>query len=257
MIIETFGPPGAGKTTFTEALAQRLHERGYVVDLMLTLPRIENPVFRFGGVIPAIVRVTHAIAADVAILCRPHQNAQGFRLAWDLLRLMPPKDVIWWIRLSQYVMRFSCVWSQSHRNRPNHIVIFDQGFVQVACTLALFSEADAETIARAMSLRARSDLMIRFDAPTDMLATRLHKRVDEKPGMEKWFEADVQTFLKAKPIIDYVESLLAATGDSMICVDSLDQARLSEAIDIIEKAIAARESNAIQTQRDSGSATRH
>lgn len=239
MIIETFGPPGAGKTTFTEALAQRLHERGYAVDLMLTLPRIENPVLRVGGFIPAIVRVAHAIAADVAILCRPSENIQGLRLAWNLLRLMPPKHIIWWIRLSQYVMRFSCVWSNSHRNRPNRIVIFDQGFVQVACTLALFSEATAETIARAMTLRARSDLLIRFNAPIDMLAKRLHQRVDEKPGMEKWFEADVQTFLKAKPIVDYVETLLAATGDSMIRIDSLDHARLNEAIDIIEKAIAA------------------
>jgi hypothetical protein len=57
--------------------------------------------------------------------------------------------------------------------------------------------------------------------------------------MEKWFEADVETFLKAKPIVDYVETLLAATGDSMICVNSLDQVRLNAALDVIERTIAA------------------
>jgi adenylate kinase family enzyme len=36
MIIELFGPPGAGKTTFARALAARLRERGHTVDLILS-----------------------------------------------------------------------------------------------------------------------------------------------------------------------------------------------------------------------------
>ena len=41
MIIEAFGPPGAGKTTFSRALAQRLRQRGYTVDLIL-FPRLKS-----------------------------------------------------------------------------------------------------------------------------------------------------------------------------------------------------------------------
>ena len=42
MIIEIFGPPGVGKTTFSHLLAERLRDRGYTVDLVLTLPRREE-----------------------------------------------------------------------------------------------------------------------------------------------------------------------------------------------------------------------
>lgn len=240
MIIETFGPPGAGKTTFTEALAQRLREHDYAVDLMLTLPHIQNRFLSVGGFIPAIARVSRAIAITITILWQWSKNAQGLRLARDLLRLMPPKDIIWRIRLSQYVMRFACVWSETHRHKPKHIVIFDQGFVQVALTLALFSEADKNSIARAMELRAKPDLIIHLDAPQPLLAKRLHARVNGKPVMERWFEADVETFLKAKPIVGYLGSLLEATGDPMIDIKSLDQARLNEALELIEREIAAR-----------------
>ena len=36
MIIELFGPPGSGKTTFARSLAARLRERGHTVDLILS-----------------------------------------------------------------------------------------------------------------------------------------------------------------------------------------------------------------------------
>ena len=36
MIVELFGPPGAGKTTFARTLAAHLRERGHTVDLILS-----------------------------------------------------------------------------------------------------------------------------------------------------------------------------------------------------------------------------
>ena len=96
MIIETFGPPGAGKTTFSRALAQRLRQRGYTVDLVL-LPRLKSEFLSRGGFLPALLRGTYAIFVTIAILCRPISNAPGLRLARDLLRLMPPKSPAWMI----------------------------------------------------------------------------------------------------------------------------------------------------------------
>jgi O-antigen/teichoic acid export membrane protein/thymidylate kinase len=237
MIVETFGPPGAGKTTFTDALVERLRERGYTVDHMLTLPRPKAEFLCRGGVIPAIVRLIHAIFVTMAILCRPISNAKGLRLAQVLLRMMPPDNPVWRIRLSQYILRFCCVWNGSHK--PDHIAFYDQGFVQVVITLALFSGADRKTIAQAISMRSQSDLVIRFDAPTDLLEQRLHQRRHEKPLMEKWFEADVQTFLKAKPITDYVASLLAEDR-RLISVNSLDPVLMRTALDQVEEEISAR-----------------
>ena len=238
MIIETFGPPGAGKTTFSRALAQRLRDRGYEVDLVLMLPHLSNHLLNFGGFLPALQRVSLAIFATIAILCRPVANARGLRLAKDLLRLMPPNNPVWWVRLSQYVVRFSCVWRDSHK--PDRIVLFDQGFVQVVCTLALFSRADKKTIARAIGMRTQSDLLIRFDAPKELLEQRLHQRVHQKTYMEKWFEPDVGTFLKAKPITDYVGSLLAAEHQQVICINSLDPGLMSKALDRIEEEVSSK-----------------
>lgn len=238
MIIETFGPPGAGKTTFSRALAQRLRDRGYTVDLVLTLPHLQSHFFSRGGFVPALLRISHAIFVTIVILCRPFANARGLRLARDLLRLMPPKNPIWRIRLSQYVMRFSCVWHDSHQ--PDHIVLFDQGFVQAVCTLALFSRADEKAIARAIGMRTRPDLLIRFDAPKELLEQRLYERTHAKAFAERWFEPDVHTFLQAKPITDYVSSLLAAKDERMICINSLDSNLMLEALDLVEEEVSGR-----------------
>lgn len=236
MIIETFGPPGAGKTTFSRALAQRLRDRGYKVDHVFALPHLGSNLLNSGGFVSALLRVAYAVFLTVAVLCRPFANARGLRLARDLLRLMPPKNPIWWIRLSQYIMRFSCVWQDSHK--PDHIVLFDEGFVQAVCTLALFSRADENAIAHAIGMRTQPDLLIRFDAPKELLEQRLHERTHAKPFAEKWFEPDVPTFLRAKPITDYVGSLLAAEDERMICIHSLDPGLMLKALDLVEAEVS-------------------
>jgi O-antigen/teichoic acid export membrane protein/predicted kinase len=238
MIIETFGPPGAGKTTFSRALAQRLRDRGYTVDFVFEIPRPQSTFLNLGGFIPALLRVTHAIIVTITALCRPIANARGLRLARDLLRLMPPNNPVWGVRLGQYIIRLACVRSESHN--PNHIVLFDQGFVQAVISLAQFSKADEKTIARAISMRTQSDLLIRFDAPKELLEQRLYQRVRQATFAERLIEPDVDTFLRAKPITDYVGTLLAREDQRIICVSSLDPNLMQRALDLVEEEISIR-----------------
>ena len=58
--------------------------------------------------------------------------------------------------------------------------------------------------------------------------------------MEKWLDRDVRTFLKMKPITDYVGSLLATEDRRMISVNSLDPKLLRNALDLVEEEISAR-----------------
>jgi hypothetical protein len=113
---------------------------------------------------------------------------------------MPPESPVWWIRIGQYLVRFSCEWNDTRK--PDHIFSFDQVFVQAICSLALFSRADQRTIAQAISTRRRPDLLIHFDAPKELLEQRLRQRSGQKTFVEKWLDPDLQMFLKIKPIAD-------------------------------------------------------
>lgn len=249
MIIEIFGPPGAGKTTFSRALAQRLRQRGYMVDLVL-LPRLKSDFLSRGGFLPTLLRGIHSIFVTIAILSRPISNAPGLRLARELLRLMPPESPAWWIRVSQYIVRFSCEWNDRHK--LDHITLFDQGFVQAVCTLALFSRADQKTIAQAISMRRRPDLLIRFDAPKELLEQRLLQRSSQKTLLEKWLDPDVRTFLKMKAVTDCVGSLLETEDGRMISVNSLDPNLMRGALDLVEEEISTRFGKAPATGLPSG-----
>ena len=49
MIIELFGPPGAGKTTFAQALKRHLREAGYIVEPVFSNRPAERNAAPLGG----------------------------------------------------------------------------------------------------------------------------------------------------------------------------------------------------------------
>lgn len=189
-----------------------------------------------GGLWYALQRIGGATIRTAAFAHHPLDNADGFRLTVRLVRILAPRNPIWLIRFSQYILNLSRVWRQSLSSRQ--IVTFDQGFIQAVCSLGLFSgTADAESLEAALDLIPFSDLAVSLDATEPLLSERLRDRLFHQSYMERLFEADPTTNLQSMPIINRIKSLLLSKGRSILTVDTSDERSLQEAIFRIETEI--------------------
>ena len=246
MIIEIFGPPGAGKTTLAYALRRRLQERGHRVDLTLSWRPAERrssanlaPSDLPGLRVAAVARrLSRPLLELLAIACHPFSMVRDIETTAGLLRTLPPANITTAIKLSQYILRLSYCWRCASANR--RIAVFDQAFVQLICSLALLSDsADESLIARALDLAPRSDLLVRLDAPPRIVAARLQDRERQQSTAERLFELDLDTNLKSIGIADQLDRVLLGRGQSLVRTISADQRSLSESVDAIEAAIIA------------------
>ncbi|TIU15980.1 MAG: exopolysaccharide biosynthesis protein, partial [Mesorhizobium sp.] len=93
-------------------------------------------------------------------------------------------------------MNLSRCWDQAKQSRD--VIIFDQGYVRVIGSLAMFNEtADNVTLAKALSLAPVADFTLRVVVPQTIVETRLLQRMEHEPPAERIFEADLDTNLRA------------------------------------------------------------
>lgn len=238
MIIEIFGPPAAGKTTFVVSLATALRERGHVVETMISSrPAETRPAPRVGDMsavpLPAVVRRLARPFSEIVKLARnPGASSPG--QAAELIRLLPPRSAIWFVRLAQYLLRLNTTWQRA--KGKDHIVLFDQAYVQAVCSLILLGRPANE--ARVMQLLDRiphPDLLIQLEAPEPVLEARLRDRSRDQSAMERFFEFDLTTNLDSIRVIKDLDRLMKVQGRPMISASSLDQRLLSDSIAAIEK----------------------
>lgn len=240
MIIELFGPPGSGKTTLALALCQRLQRQGHATSVVLShrqggTGRSADP----GGSLSALGRVGRAFLRTLATVFQPRKHRQELRLSNTLIRALPPRSPVWMLRFWQYILRLSRCWK--HNAQTSRVVIFDQAYLQAVCSLAAFTRgADDHTLADALEATPQADLVIRLDAPRELLEQRLRDRSEREPRMEQIFDAELNTNLATGPIADRIQTLLESRGGSIIQVSSLDSASLGAALDRIESEVARR-----------------
>ena len=257
MIIELFGPPGAGKTTFARALASRLRERGHLAELRLSFrptERLSAPdpdeaaaeqyaAIRYQNVV--MHRLSRPLSEMLTIARHPFANSRDVKTAVQLVRLLPPTGIFASIKNGQYISRLSHSWHE--KSSAAHVVLFDQGFVQAVCSLALLAGAATDAqVANALDYAPISDLLIRLEAPSELLKARLHERRRLQSSIEHLFESDLNTSLASISMIDRLHALLRQRGRSVLRASSLDHRSLGESVNRIEREVVRRLQNRAQ-----------
>ena len=144
VIIEFFGPPGAGKTTFSHSLTARLRDAGYTVEVHLSARPGEED---FTSVRRGDAATTQNLMDPVRRLTRPFLELIAAistnPLARDsstdvLVSKLPRVRSFAALRTRQYLIRLSAAWQEARKSES--IVIFDQGYVQAILSILLTNE---------------------------------------------------------------------------------------------------------------------
>ena len=223
MILEMFGPSGAGKTTMASALTAHLRGLGYVVTPLIGVRA--HPLRRV---------VLKCLAS--ARLLNSTGSADGVA---DLFRILPPKDRLWGVRLHWHLALLHREWTAAQSS--DAITIFDQGMVQAVASLILLSGiTDRDPVARALDIVPKPDLLIRFEAPRPLLEARLRDRRQRIGPLQRYLEIDLQGSLDHVDHVDLISGLVSARGLPMIRVSSIDAPSRNLSIDRISAAVLAR-----------------
>lgn len=242
MMVELFGPPGSGKTTFARALTVQLQEWGFAVEQKLSARPSERDARPFNGADRRckhilIRRASRPLAEILRIACHPLGNARDVRMAVNLMRVLPPSNVISWMKFSQYTSRLSHSWCQLAC--PTKIALFDQAFVQAICSLALRAGIDDATlIAKALDLVPRSDVVIRIDTPLALVEARLNERRRWQSAIELMFEPDLKTSLSSISIVERLHTILLSRGKVVLNASSVDQDSLKTSVNLVAERVA-------------------
>lgn len=234
MIVELFGPPGVGKTTFAVALASFLRQQGQAVDPVMSYRPAEQararPAREAGQALASVRRVARPVGEMMAAAAHLAGETADAAPAAELMRLLPPRSIVWSIRLRQYLVRLSHSWQVAAASR--NIVLFDQAFVQAVGSLALLGRPqDPAQVARALDAIPQADLLIRLDAPRDVLAARLGERQRRQGMLERLLELDLRTNLASISIIGDLHAQLHARGRCVTSVDSAGHGTLQAGVE--------------------------
>jgi hypothetical protein len=109
------------------------------------------------------------------MIARPRGISRDLGTALNLIKVLPPSSMLSSVRLLQYMSRLSHAWFRA--STMGKIVVFDQAFVQAVCSLALLcGVADEALISYALDFVPKPDLLVRLDAPVEVLEERLRSR---------------------------------------------------------------------------------
>lgn len=235
MIIELFGPPGSGKTTFAHALARQLQAGGHRASVALSYqPGTKAGVFDF-GILLFILKIVTAMFSALKVLLSPG-GGHGLSTSLAIVRLIPPKSLIWRARIWQYILQLSIYWKKTELS-PD-VVIFDQGYVQSIGSLATFNgRVDNAVLAKALGMAPKADFTIRIAVPYAVVEKRLLLRMERETPGERIFEADIDTNLRSFAVFEAINDILVESGRRVIAVGATEGHSTFESVRLVEQEI--------------------
>ena len=249
MIIELFGPPTAGKTTFARNLAAYLKGRGRAVELILSFRPAET-IERDGVGRPApqplaaMRRLTRPAIEYLACMGHMSVGSRQTSIASELLALLPPASPVSLVRLHQYITRLESSWRLVEQSDAT--VIIDQGFVQAVCSLVLHVRTpSASAIEQALALIPKADQWIRIDAPRYLLRARLEARRRGQNWIERRFELDTETSLRSIEVLNMLDPIFRQYAPRIARVDLDESWPLRDLPGITELCSAMTQANAL------------
>lgn len=223
MIIELFGPPCAGKTTFAVALAMKLRADGLKVTTRFS--------FRPGE---GEDTAKAPMRANFSRLTRPAIELLSTNLPKDahasaLLGTLPRSNNLAALRFKQYLLRLAISWSEAVTS--DCIAIFDQGYVQAVCSILLMNPALGDNaVGVLLTSLPQSDFLIRLDAAIGRIEARLEHRMRMLGLVGRLFETSTATVREQAEAAQRVSDMLVSVGRGMHIIRSDDQMSLDASV---------------------------
>ncbi len=241
MIIEFFGPPGSGKTTFSLTLADRLRAGGYSASLRLSArPREEvltivpngdeEPTFRTAA--RRLIFPAYELIAKAGGWSKTPSNG---RVASMLSQALPQGQILRSLRMRQHLMRLSNVWSQACTSQD--IWIFDHAYIQAVASIALVQPSMTdESIVALLQAAPQADIAFRVEAPISDLEVRLGRRHRHMGGLGRMFEETSVGVQEHAALAKRIEGLLRRLDRQVLALRSVEDETFEENIGIAERA---------------------
>ncbi len=116
------------------------------------------------------------------------------------------------------------------------MVLFDQGYVQLICTLALLGskEVDDMLLSELLDAMPVSGLLVSLKAPPTILEQRLRERLRLQHPIERLLELDLKSNLDCVEVLEKLDKMLRERGLNVVNISSLDSASLADGLALIE-----------------------
>jgi hypothetical protein len=255
MIVECFGPPGAGKTTLALALTERLQANGLnALSRLSARPGEElhggNGCHHSPSLFAAAARRLLVPATELvtAVIQSPADRAVR-NTTGALTSAWADGEFFRGLRMKQYLMRLANAWTAAAKSE--NIWVFDQAYVQAIANIMQvrprFSDADATAM---LDTIPKSDLIIRVETPIDDIRTRLTRRQRMIGRIGELFEEYSGTVVEQAATAKRLDALLSRSGRCMLTVTSRDDKALGAGVVLAEGRIRMMLGNRVWKERN-------